>query len=71
MRLAQVAAMMPPDLMIITIDNIIDDDALGPGASKGWRHEDAPSPLCGHVILVMDKLLSAVQDHAAALQDAR
>ena len=69
MRLAQVAAMMPPDLMIITIDNIIDDVALGPGASKGWRHEDAPSPLCSHVILVMDKLLSAVQDHAAALQD--
>ena len=50
-------------------DNIIDDDALGPGASKGWRHEDTPSPLCGHVILVMDILLSAVQDHAAALQD--
>ena len=44
------------------------DDAPRPGASQGWRHKYAPSPLGGHVVLVVDVLIAAVQDHAAALR---
>ena len=60
---------MPPDLQQPIRGELgrLSTNQGSPGAGQRGRHEDAPGPLRGHVVLVVDVDIAAVHDHAAAL----
>ena len=60
---------MPPDLQQPIRGELgrVSTNQGSPGAGQCGRHEDAPGPLGGHVVLVVDVDIAAVHDHAAAL----
>ena len=62
-RAAQVAATTPPDLW----GGGEDTGGPLPRSCQGGRHEDAPGPVSGDVVLVVDVPAVAVHDHTAAL----